>query len=147
MDTLGNPLNPAAVRSFNVFSDVKDPNRTGIDPTWVGPQYLTRMPLPNNYQGGDGLNTAIFQWLRPEAGFDGSTGSSPNTNRNHLTARIDYQFNSRNKVNFTMTREKDWGVFQRRLVNRIILPGSSARSRGLPISTPLPIRPRSPLQC
>ncbi len=110
VDTLGNPLNPAAVRSFNVFSDVKDPNRTGIDPTWVGPQYLTRMPLPNNYQGGDGLNTAIFQWLRPEAGFDGSTGSSPNTDRNHLTARIDYQFNSRNKVNFTMTREKDWGV-------------------------------------
>ncbi len=110
VDTLGNPLNPAAIRSFNVFSDVKDPNRTGIDPTWVGPQYLTRMPLPNNYQGGDGLNTAIFQWLRPENGFDGSTGSSPNTDRNHLTARIDYQFNSRNKVNFTMTREKDWGV-------------------------------------
>jgi hypothetical protein len=115
VDTLGNPLNPGAVKSFNVFSDVKDPNRTGIDQTWVAPQYLTRMPLPNNYQTStaspiDGLNTAIFQWLRPENGFDGSTGSSPNTNRNNLTARVDYYFNSKNKVNFTMTREKDWGV-------------------------------------
>jgi len=117
VDTAGNPLNPAAVSSFNVFSDVKDPNRTGIDQTWVGPQYLTRMPLPNNFQNQglttvDGLNTAIFQWLRPEAGFDGSTGSSPNTDRNHLTIRGDYQINSKNKATFTMTREKDWGVSQ-----------------------------------
>jgi catechol 2,3-dioxygenase-like lactoylglutathione lyase family enzyme len=44
VDTLGNLLNPAAVRSFNVFSDVKDANRTGIDQAWVASQYLTRMP-------------------------------------------------------------------------------------------------------
>ena len=117
VDFAGQPLTvdpatgaPLFLNSFNVFSDVKDPNRTGIDPIWVGPQYLTRMPLPNNYNVGDGLNTAGFQWLRPEKGVDGATGQSPNTNRNHLTARYDYQIDAKNKVAFTMTREKNWGV-------------------------------------
>src|SRR5262249_47258656 len=59
-----------------------------------------------------GLNTAGFQWLLPENGLDGSTGASPDTNRNHLTVRGDYQINSRHKVTFTMSREKDWGVSQ-----------------------------------
>jgi hypothetical protein len=115
VDGQGNPLNPAAIGSFNVFNDVKDPLRTGIDQTWVATQYLTRMPHANtfaNVQGcsPDGLNTACFSWLRPENGFDGSTGSSPNTNRNHLTVRGDYQINNKNKLTFTMTREKNWGV-------------------------------------
>jgi hypothetical protein len=70
------------------------------------------MPRANNFQGGDGLNTAIFQWLRPDHGLDGSTGASPNTNRNHLTVRSDYQVNSKNKIAFGMTREKNWGVSQ-----------------------------------
>jgi len=122
VDAAGNPLNPAAVSSFNVFSDVKDPFRTGIDQTWVAPQYLQRMPHPNTWLNGttgagiptafDGLNTAGFSWLLPENGLDGSTGASPDTNRNHLTARVDYQINNKNKVNFVMTREKDWGVSQ-----------------------------------
>jgi Carboxypeptidase regulatory-like domain len=110
VDAAGNLKNPSAVRSFNLFSDVKDPNRTGIDQTWVQTQYLARMPLPNNYQVGDGLNTAGFQWLRPENGLDGATGQSPNTNRNHFTGRFDYQVNTNNKLTFTMTREKNWGV-------------------------------------
>src|SRR5438093_6002147 len=39
-----NPANgaPLLVNSFNLFSDVRDPNRTRIDPLWVGPQYLSR---------------------------------------------------------------------------------------------------------
>src|SRR5262249_7163540 len=81
VDANGNVLNPTNVRSFNLFSDVKDPNRTGIDPTFMAKYYLPNMPLPNNYQIGDGLNTAGFQWLQPQNGFDGATGQSPNTNR------------------------------------------------------------------
>src|SRR6185369_15046792 len=73
------------LNSFNVFSDVRDPNRPRIDPVWVGPQYLTRMPLPNDWTLGDGLNTAGFRWLRRHDGFDSSVGTSPNTNRDHLT--------------------------------------------------------------
>jgi carboxypeptidase family protein/TonB-dependent receptor-like protein len=118
IDVNGNPLNPANIRSFNLFSDVKDPNRTGIDQSFVAKYYLANMPSPNNYQcagitgaaASDGLNTGCYQWLQPQNGSDGATGQSPNTNRNHLTARYDYQINSKNKVTFTMTREKNWGV-------------------------------------
>jgi hypothetical protein len=112
VDVNGNPLNPSAVRSFNLFSDVRDPNRTGIDQTFVAKYYLPNLPSPNNYQcaAADGLNTGCFQWLQPQNGSDGATGQSPNTNRNHLTMRYDYQINNKNKVTFTMTREKNWGV-------------------------------------
>ncbi len=49
---------PLFLNSFNLFSDVRDPNRTKIDPVWVGPQWLPRMPKPNDWTVGDGLNTA-----------------------------------------------------------------------------------------
>jgi hypothetical protein len=101
---------PLFLNSFNLFSDVKDPNRTRIDPVWFGPQYLPRMPLPNDWTVGDGLNTAGFRWRQPHEGLDGATGQSQNTNRNHLTTRIDYQITSSHKVTYTMSREKDWGV-------------------------------------
>ena len=98
------------LNSFNLFSDVRDPNRTRIDPVWVGPQWLTRMPSPNDFTVGDGLNTAGLRWKQPHAGLDGATGQSQNANRNHLTTRFDYQLNSNNKFTYTMSREKDWGV-------------------------------------
>src|SRR5262249_52212755 len=82
VDAKGNPLNPGAVKSFNLFTDVKDPNRTGIDQTFVAKYYLPSMPLPNSFatvagtgnpNGAgctpDGLNTGCFQWLMPEKGF------------------------------------------------------------------------------
>lgn len=101
---------PLYLNSFNVFS-VGDPNRTQIDPVWFGPQYLGKyMPLPNDYTVGDGLNTAGYRWQRTDSGIDGATGQSPNPNRNHITMRFDYQINDRNKVNFVMTKEHDWGV-------------------------------------
>ena len=107
-----NPTNgqPLYMNSFNLFSDDKDPNRTRLDPVWFGPQYLTRMPAPNDWTVGDGLNTAGFRWRQPHEGLDGATGQSQNTNRNHLTARVDYQLNDKNKLTYTMSREKDWGV-------------------------------------
>jgi hypothetical protein len=101
---------PLFLNSFNLFTDVKDPNRTRIDPVWVGPQWLTRMASPNDWTVGDGLNTAGFRWHQPHAGLDGATGQSQNPNRNSLTVRIDYQLNNSNKLTYTMTREKDWGV-------------------------------------
>jgi hypothetical protein len=110
VDPSGNVLNPANVSSFNLFTDVKDPNRTGIDPTFIAKYYLPNLPHANNWQIGDGLNYAGYQWLQPQNGADGATGQSPNTNRNHLTARYDYTINTSNKVTFTMTREKNWGV-------------------------------------
>jgi hypothetical protein len=107
-----NPTNgaPLFLNSFSLFSDVNDPNRPAIDPVWFGPQNLTRLPLPNDWTVGDGLNTAGFRWRQPHAGLDGATGQSQNTNRNALTLRFDYQLSEKNKLTFTMSREKDWGV-------------------------------------
>src|SRR3989442_4696699 len=117
VNKLGQPLTadpvtgaPLFLNSFNLFTDVKNPYLTKIDPVLVGPQWLTRMPLPNDFTVGDGLNTAGIRWKQPHAGMDGATGQSQNTNRNHLTARIDYQLNGNNKLTYTMSREKDWGV-------------------------------------
>jgi len=115
VDINGNTLTsaggvPLFLNQFNLFTDVKDPNRTGIDSAWFGPQYLSRLPLPNNWTVGDGLNTAGFQFQRREQGIDGATGQSPSADRDHLTLRFDYQVNDKNRVNFVMSREHDWGV-------------------------------------
>jgi hypothetical protein len=117
VDLAGNTLTadpasgaPLFMNSFNLFSDVRDPNRTRIDPVWVGPQYLARMPLPNDWTVGDGLNTAGIRWQRTHAGLDGATGATQTANRNHYTTRFDYQINTNNKIFFSMTRESNWGV-------------------------------------
>ena len=98
------------MNQFNVFSDVRDANRTKPDTGWFTSQFLSHLPLPNDYTVGDGLNTAGYRWYRREYGVDGATGLSANPNRNHLTTRFDYQINDSNKLSFTMTREKDFGV-------------------------------------
>ena len=117
VDLFGNVLNrdsatgaPLFVNSFNVFDDVRDPFRTRIDPVWIGPQYLTRMPLPNDWTVGDGLNTAGIRWQRRIAGEDGATGDTQTTNRNQYNMRFDYQLNANNKVSFSFTKENNWGV-------------------------------------
>jgi len=101
---------PLYLNSVNLLA-AGGPNFNSIDQTWFGPTYIGKyMPLPNNYTVGDGLNTAGFQWQQRYDGYDGATGQSPNTNRNHITGRIDYQINDKQKVNFVVTKEKDWGV-------------------------------------
>src|SRR5207237_7875700 len=89
---------PLFLNSFNLFSDVRDPNRTKIDPVWVGPQYLTRIPQPNDYTVGDGLNTAGFRWLRPHPGVDSLPRNDPNNNRDHLSAPINSQLTPNNTL-------------------------------------------------
>jgi hypothetical protein len=117
VDLQGNVLNtdpatgaPLFLNSFNVFDDVRDPFRTRIDPVWIGPQYLPRMPQPNDWTVGDGLNTAGIRWQRRIAGEDGATGDTQTTNRNQYNMRFDYQLNNSNKVSFSFTKENNWGV-------------------------------------
>jgi hypothetical protein len=115
VDLFGNVLAshsgiPLFMNSFNLFSDVRDPNRRGIDQFWVAPQLLARMPQPNDWTIGDGLNTAGFRWLRRRNGTDDSTGTSPNNNRDQLNLRFDYQININHKLFSTISREEDWGL-------------------------------------
>ncbi len=110
VDRSGNPVRPAGatgpLQSINLFSDVNDPRRgSGISNNPFIQESLRRMPLPNDFTAGDGLNTASYNWVRSESGIDNAAGTSQNTNRDNLNVRIDYQVTDGNKVNFVMSRE------------------------------------------
>jgi hypothetical protein len=118
VDRSGNPLSPAGatgpLTSFNVFGrDVNgtftpwDTRRSAFDTSGWIKNLLGRMPAPNDYTLGDGLNTAGFRWLRRSAGQDTANGDGNDTNRNQYNARIDHNFNAKNKASFSGTWERD----------------------------------------
>lgn len=120
VDAQGNPLRPAGatgdVQSFNVFT--RDPLRTRMDPSGHIQMVLSRMPLPNDFTVGDGLNTAGHRWVRRVSGTDSTFGNGVNVNRDQFNLRIDHNLNSRHKLSVIGTREKDWSV-----VNPALWPG------------------------
>ena len=68
------------------------------------------MPAPNNYEVGDGLNTAGFRWLRNENnGTENIFGYDGNLARKQINAKIDHNFNSRNKLAVSYTYEDSHG--------------------------------------
>src|SRR5204863_8530011 len=96
VDLNGNLARPASdLRSFNLFTDVADPVRPRIDPYIQA--VLAKMPLPNNYTIGDGLNTAGINWVR----------RIKTNNRDTYNGRFDYQLNANNKLSFIMSKQKD----------------------------------------
>ena len=109
VDLLGNPVPPRGatgpLASFSVFG--RDSARPGFDPTGWVQMAISRMPLPNDFTVGDGLNTAGIRWTRRRRELDDVTGSAPNINRDQGTIRLDHNFNANNKVFFTGTREWD----------------------------------------
>ncbi len=94
VDFQGNPVRPAAatgeLQSVNLLD--RDPNRRAISA--VTQQYISQMPLPNNFQAGDGLNTAGFTWQLP--------GTS---NFDHLSVKIDHSISAKHQLAFSFTRE------------------------------------------
>ena len=67
VDLNGNPVQPAAatgpLQSVSIFG--RDPNRLMADTTGNVALALKDVPLPNNFQRGDGLNTAGYYWQQP----------------------------------------------------------------------------------
>jgi hypothetical protein len=94
VDLLGNPVKPATATGVlqSVILLTRDPNRTAISS--LTQRYLGQMPLPNNFQAGDGLNTAGFTWQLP--------GSS---NFDHLSVKVDHAISSKHQLAFSFTRE------------------------------------------
>lgn len=83
VDANGNPLPGPAIGTYDVAAN--DPAGLRLDPSIQ--KFIGLTPLPNNFNIGDGLNTAGFQFLAPEQ-----------ERQIDFTARIDHQFNSKNSI-------------------------------------------------
>jgi hypothetical protein len=85
VDFSGNVLPGVNVKTYDIAAN--DPQRIGLDPTIRG--LLGKTPLPNNFTGGDGLNTAWFSWTSPQ--FEKQQDN---------TIRVDHIFSPRNAAFF-----------------------------------------------
>jgi hypothetical protein len=109
VDALGNPVRPAAatgdLQSFSVFGP--DPNRPGFDKTGYVQRVLAAMPLPNDFKdGGDGLNTAVFRWVRRgDSIIGGQQGLEDDINRNQINFKIDHNLSQKHKFNVAFSNE------------------------------------------
>ncbi|MGH9720455.1 MAG: hypothetical protein ACRD8O_09595, partial [Bryobacteraceae bacterium] len=96
VDLQGNPVRPAAatgdLQSVSVFG--RDPNRLGPDTSGIIAKQLELMPLPNDFRGGDGLNTGSYIWNRPRP-YD----------FNQFDIKVDNQFTARNRASFTYSEQ------------------------------------------
>ena len=63
-------------------------------------------PLPNNYEIGDGLNTAGFRLLRKYRGLDNLFGVGEGTgDRTEYNIKVDHNFSANHKANVNWTYE------------------------------------------
>ncbi len=95
VDTAGNPILPACsatvttlcIRTYNINANspagTGNPTATGPDPVLLG--YLNAAPAPNNFTGGDGLNTAIFNF-----------GSPQHEKQYDFVTKLDFNINAQN---------------------------------------------------
>ena len=91
-----------------VSSTPFDANRTRQDPAGVTQKYLEAMPHANVFDGGDGLNTAVHQWLRgghDSAAFALANGTDTNADRKQINVKVDHNFNQRHKVAVNYSHE------------------------------------------
>jgi hypothetical protein len=93
VDLNGNPVQPAgatgALQTVSLFG--RDPNRMVADPTGNVAIALKDVPLPNNFQRGDGLNTAGFAWQEPGT-----------NNFNLYNVKIDHTLSQNTRLAFSM---------------------------------------------
>src|SRR6266436_3737191 len=134
VDSFGNPLRPATnpngtpytgqLRYRSVFGPLAntptrpdcsdavvqgspwDSNRSQMDPTGYVKKMLGAMPLPKNYEVGDGLNTANFRWVKKTQGGTNRFGFGQADVRKQLNLKIDHNFAARNKINAGWSYER-----------------------------------------
>ena len=72
-----------------------------MDPVGFSQKYLSFMPHANVFDGGDGLNTAIYQWQFAGHGtgdLNTAYGTSFVADHYQENLKIDHVINSRNKI-------------------------------------------------
>jgi hypothetical protein len=108
VDRNGNPIlngQSAVPQSFSVFN--RDSNRMGPDPSgFIQNTLIAKMPKPNDFTVGDGLNTAGIRFTRRVDGYDLAGSNGNDTNRDQFNARVDHNFNSSHKLSFIYTYER-----------------------------------------
>jgi len=100
----------AQIGRANTSTGTWDTYRTAVDPTGFVNTVLGKMPAPNNYDVGDGLNMGGYRWTRSERGgsegifaFGGSLG------RKQINTKIDHNFNTAHKAAVSYTYEVSSG--------------------------------------
>jgi hypothetical protein len=98
---------------FNPATDVApgtawDPYRTGMDPTGYIANFISMTPKVNNYEIGDGLNTAGSRWTQTIRGADNLYGVGEDTQRKQINVRIDHNFNQKHRINGSWSYERNW---------------------------------------
>ena len=87
-----------------------DANRKAVDPTGFVTKVLGKMPQANNYEIGDGLNTAGHRWLRNErGGTENIFSTGGNLGRKQINVKIDHNFSQSNKLGVSYTYERSVG--------------------------------------
>jgi hypothetical protein len=87
-----------------------DAFRTRQDPTGFVGKVLSTMPGPNNYEVGDGLNTAGYRWTRQErGGSEGIFAFGGSLARKQINTKIDHNFNTAHKLGVSYTYERSSG--------------------------------------
>lgn len=81
--------------------------RRQMDTSGYIARQLALTPLPNNYEIGDGLNTAGYRLLRRSRGIDNLFGSGEATGtRKQFNVKIDHNFSSNHKANVNWSYER-----------------------------------------
>jgi hypothetical protein len=84
-----------------------DPFRRQMDTTGFINRTMAFYPTPNNYEIGDGLNTAGYRVLRHFNGLDNLFGSGEATGvRKQYNVKIDHNFTANHKANVNWTYER-----------------------------------------
>jgi hypothetical protein len=114
VDRSGNPVRPRSatddLQQISVFN--RDSFRPGFDPSgFIQNTLLARMPMPNDFTVGDGLNTAGIRFTRRIYGLDQPDGNANDTtNRDQINFRIDHQLNANHKLSGIYTWERNLDV-------------------------------------
>jgi hypothetical protein len=83
-----------------------DPYRQQLDASGYISRVLGFYPTPNNYEVGDGLNTAGYRYLRKYRGTDNLFGSGEATgDREQINVKIDHNFTANHKANVNVSYE------------------------------------------
>jgi Carboxypeptidase regulatory-like domain/TonB-dependent Receptor Plug Domain len=85
VDSSGNPVTGVNIDSYDVAAN--DPLSMGLDPSVQAMVNGSKIPLPNDFFLGDGLNVAAFDWLAAE-----------HEKQIDFTIRIDHTFNASHSV-------------------------------------------------